>query len=213
MPPDDFRWEWVKDAVTTYEYDPRRAQEALTQAGWGTSPDGARLTSTGQRATVAQWTTPGYEPEVAIIADNWRTIGIGSDQVVLSTGEAQDRQYVASFPGVMTTTFPISFQHWIERHEGPSCPTEAKRWVGWNRGCYQNPDRDRVTSALKTAIEPSDQRALYREFARIESEDVPALPLYFNVQLTIFREGVIGAKRNTSPKTTATWNVEQWDLR
>ncbi len=213
MPQDDYRWEWVKDVVVSYDHDPRRAQELLSQAGWTLGADGQWLTSGGQRAGIAEWTTAGYEPEVAIIADNWKAIGIGADQVVLSPGEAQDRQYVATFPGVMTTTFPISFQYWIERHEGGSCPTEAKRWVGWNRGCYQNPERDRVTNVLKIAIDPAEQRPLFRELARIESEDVPALPLYFNIQLTVFRDGVTGVKRNTTPKTTATWNVEDWDVR
>jgi peptide/nickel transport system substrate-binding protein len=213
LPQDDYRWDWVKDAVATYGYDPRRAQQLLGQAGWTVGGDGQWLTSNGQRTLIAEWTTPGYEPEVAIIADNWKTLGIATDQVVLSPGEAQDRQYVASFPGVMTTTFPINFQYWVERHESASCPTEAKRWVGWNRGCYQNPERDQVTSALKVAIDPAEQRPLFRELARIESEDIPALPLYFNVQLTVFRDGVSGVKRNTTPKTTATWNIEEWDVR
>ncbi|MBM2812611.1 MAG: extracellular solute-binding protein family 5 [Chloroflexi bacterium] len=140
-------------------------------------------------------------------------MGISSEQIVLSPGEAQDRQYVASFPGVMTTTFPISFQYWITRHSGPGCSSEATRWTGDNRGCYQNAERDRVASALSVAIDPAEQRPLYRELARIESEDLPALPLYFNVQLTIFRDGVTGVKRNTMPKTTATWNIEEWDVR
>lgn len=211
LPPDDFRSEWVRDAVARYDYDPRRAQDLLTSAGWRRGPDGWTTTA-GLRAIVPQWTTPGYETEVAIIADNWKAIGLGSDQVVLSPGEARDRQYVASFPAVMTTTFPISFQYWVQRHHGAACSTEANRWVGNNRGCYLNPERDRIANALNVAIDPSEQRTLYRELARVESEDVPALPLYFNVQLTVFRDGVTGVKRNTSPKTTATWNVTEWDI-
>ncbi len=213
LPQDDYRWDWVKDVAAVYDHDPRRAQELLSQAGWTMGADGLWLTSGGQRASIAEWTTAGYETEVAIMADNWKSIGIGADQVVLSPGEAQDRQYVATFPGVMTTTFPINFQYWIERHEGLSCPTEAKRWVGWNRGCYQNPERDRVTNAMKVAIDPAEQRPLFRDLARIESEDLPGLPLYFNIQLTVFRDGVTGVKRNTIPKTTATWNIEEWDVR
>jgi len=113
----------------------------------------------------------------------------------------------------MTTTFPINFQYWVQRHHGPACSTEANRWVGNNRGCYQNAERDRVANALNVAIDPGDQRRLFRDLARIESEDVPALPLYFNVQITLFRDGVTGVKRNTAPKTTATWNVAEWDVR
>lgn len=213
LPTDDFRWDWVKDVVVRYEYDQRRAQELLAEAGWRRGSDGLWLTSAGQRAVVPEWTTPGYEQEVAIIADNWKAIGVGAEQVVLSTGEARDRQHVASFPGVMTTTFPINFQYWIQRHHGPACSTEANRWTGNNRGCYQNPERDRVASALNVAIDPDEQRRLFRELARIESGDVAALPLYFNVQLTVFRDGVTGVKRNTVPKTTATWNVAEWDVR
>jgi len=77
----------VSDAVAVFDFDQRRAQELLTEAGWRRGPDGTWLTSAGSRANVAEWTTPGYEQEVAIIADNWKAIGIGADQVVLPPGK------------------------------------------------------------------------------------------------------------------------------
>jgi peptide/nickel transport system substrate-binding protein len=212
MPPDDYRWDWIKDGVLTYPFDQRQAQALLSDAGWRKDSAGSYVTSSSQHVSIAEWTTPDYATEISIIADNWKGIGLDSEQVNLSPGQAQDREYIATFPAVMTTTFPINFQYWIQRHLGSACSTDANRWTGNNRGCYQNPERDRVAEALNTAIDPAQQRPLYHGLAKIESEDLPALPLYFNTVVTIFRAGVTGVKGNTKPKTTATWNVSDWDV-
>src|SRR5439155_19645840 len=77
-PPDDAKWDWVKDAVVTYEHNPRRAQELLASAGWRQGGDGTFSNAAGERMALAQWTTPGYEQEVAIVADHWKAIGVPS---------------------------------------------------------------------------------------------------------------------------------------
>jgi ABC-type transport system substrate-binding protein len=90
---------------------------------------------------------------------------------------------------------------------------DVSRWAGGNRGCCQNPEMDRTIEALTTAIEPDAQRRLYRDLVRMQSEEFPVLPLYFNVQITVFRDGVLGVKGDTQPRTSVSWNVTEWDLR
>src|SRR5206468_5561767 len=34
IPPDDVKWDWVKDAMVTYPYDTRRALQLLAEVGW-----------------------------------------------------------------------------------------------------------------------------------------------------------------------------------
>ena len=40
IPPDDVKWDWVKDAVVQYPFDQRRAHEHLQAAGWRRGSDG-----------------------------------------------------------------------------------------------------------------------------------------------------------------------------
>jgi peptide/nickel transport system substrate-binding protein len=215
MPPTDARWEWIKDAIATYEYDPRRSQQLLSDLGWRRGGDGAFVNTNGARVSIPLWTTQGgqNEQEQAIIADNWRNLGLGVEQRVLGRIESDDRVLRASFPAFETNALPISFRQWTSVLYGPNCPTEANRWAGRNRGCYQNPEHDRLVDEIGGAVDPAEQRRIYREIGRIQTTDLPVLPLYFNVEVTLFREGVLGIRGNTMPKTSLMWNVLEWDLR
>lgn len=215
IPSDDPRWEWVRDVVVQYPYDVRRSHGLLESAGWRRSSDGAYLGVSGERVALPVWTTAGEqnEQEIAIIGDNWKALGVSVEQTVLSVAQVRNNELRASFPAFDTTAIPVTFENTLQRVYGPTCPSEASRWAGGNRGCYQNPDMDRIIEALTVAIEPELQRQLYRELVRAQTEELPVLPLYFNVQITVFREGVTGVKGDTRPRTSVSWNIDEWDVR
>jgi hypothetical protein len=52
-----------------------------------------------------------------------------------------------------------------------------------------------------------------RQEVKIQSEELPVLPMFFPLIVTIFREGVSGVKGDTNPRSGMTWNVAQWDVR
>ncbi|MBM2812299.1 MAG: hypothetical protein HW416_3058 [Chloroflexi bacterium] len=82
---------------------------------------------------------------------------------------------------------------------------------GSNPGCYQNPTLDLIIDRPNTAIDPTDQRSRYRDSVRVQTEQLPLLPLYFDVQMALFRAGVTGVKGDTKPTTSVAWNVAEWD--
>lgn len=214
IPPDDVKWEWVKDTLAQYPFDQRRAHEQLQAAGWRRGGDGAYLSAAGERFTIPIWTTDGEQnaQELAVIADNWKALGVSVEQVVLPSAQTRNNELRASFPAFDTTAVPVTFQNVTRRVYGPTCPSEQSRWAGGNRGCYQNPDNDRLVDGLTVAIDAAEQRRLWRELVKLQSEELPVLPLYFNVQVTLFREGILGVKGDTKPRTSVTWNVAQWDV-
>jgi len=213
--PTDVRWEWVKDVITQYDYDPRKANEVLGTAGWRKSPDGSYLDAAGDRLLIPVWTTGSEtaEAQLAIIGDYWKAIGVPVEQVVLGQAQTRDNQLRASFPAFDITSIPLNFQNTLRRVHGPACPTEASRWSGSNRGCYQNPDLDRLVDGLSIAIDPDEQRRLTRELIRLHTQELPVLPLNYSVNATLFREGVTGVKGDTQPRTNKTWNITEWDMR
>jgi peptide/nickel transport system substrate-binding protein len=95
---------------------------------------------------------------------------------------------------------------------GQECPTEANRWSGTSLGCYTNAEMDSIIGRLEIEIDRNEQRRLWRDLVRIQSEELPVLPLYFSVVTTLFRDGVTGARGFTKPHTKATWNVAEWDI-
>lgn len=211
VPPDDSRWDAVQDVMARYEYDPRRAQELLAEAGWRRTADGATI---NPNATLTLETSSGGLEQLGTIsADYLKQIGVGVNLVVLSAGESRDTQRVAQFPSLMTTSIPLAFEHNLGRINGPNCPSEQTRWTGLNSGCYQNPDHDRIIDSIGSTIEPNRLRDLWRDLVRHQSEQLPVLPLFFNVTVSLFREGVTGSKGDTKPRTNMTWNVYEWDVQ
>jgi peptide/nickel transport system substrate-binding protein len=212
IPTDDVRWDWVQDVAVRYDYDPRRAQELLTAGAWRRGADGVLRDAAGERARVSLWNS-GSDPErIPIIADYWKAAGLEVEQGFPSLGQQRDNQYRASFPSFTIVSLPLRPRNTWAAAYGPSCPTAQSRWVGSNYGCYQNPELDRAVAGLQGAIDPSDQRRLYRDLIRILTEEIPLLPLYFGPKATIFREGVSGVKGDTNPRSSPTWNVAEWDL-
>jgi ABC-type transport system substrate-binding protein len=112
----------------------------------------------------------------------------------------------------MVHNIPLSFQHNLERLWGRRCPSEANRWVGINTGCYQNPDHDRVVDALRTEIDSARIPGLWRELVTIQTTELPLLPLFYLINVQLYREGVTGIKGDTA-MTPLTWNIAEWDIR
>jgi peptide/nickel transport system substrate-binding protein len=214
IPPDDVKWESVRPAVARYPYDTRRALELLGEVGWRRGTGGSMVNAAGERITIPLRTTAGaqYEQELAIIADYWQALGFAVDQMVLSQAQDADARFRTLQPAFDGSQIPVRLDTTLQRLNGANCPTEQTRWSGSNRGCWQNPAADRINDALATEINPPRQQELLRDFVGIVSSELPVLPLYFSVQVVLFREGVTGVKGDTRPSGSETWNVSEWDI-
>ncbi len=215
VPTDDVKWDWVKDAIVKYPYDTRRAEQLLGEVGWRRGADGNVVNGAGERVKVPLWTTQGgqWESELSIVADQWRSLGLAVDEHVIPGAQSRDRELTSKYPGFSARPIPFAFANITEQFATSACPSDATRWAGNNRGCYQNPAADRAVDGLLRSIDPAEQRGLWRDLVRIQIQEVPVLSLYYYVQGTIFREGVTGIKGENRPTISATWNVTEWDVR
>lgn len=212
IPEDDPRWQWVRDHVIVYPFDARRAQQLLESAGLRRGDDGA-LRTTDQSPVHIVVQTSSYPRELAIIGDSFGGLGIRAELVVPPPAAGgRDPRANALFPGLSLAGINLSSSALLGRFHGAGCPTEQTRWTGSNRGCYQSRDMDHTLDALQVAIDPQQRRRLWGDFARIYTEELPILPLYFTPTVAVFRQGVLGVKGSTKPHTGTTWNAGEWDV-
>jgi len=214
IPQDDPKWAWVDDVVVKYPHDPRRALEMLAEIGWRVGQNRAIVDAAGDRVTIPLATSAGAQSsqEQAIIAASWRDLGLAVEQQVRTAAEARDNRLNSIFPGFSASAGPLTFSQLTTRLHSSTCPGDTNRWTGANHGCHRNPELDRLLDSLTTAIDPEDQRRIYRASVKIQTEELPVFPLYFNPQAMIFREGVIGVRGDTVPRTAMTWNIREWDV-
>ncbi|MPZ15200.1 MAG: hypothetical protein GEU73_12380 [Chloroflexi bacterium] len=213
--PFDPRYEWAKDAIMKYPNDPSQAQAALESLGWRRGSDGFYANSVGERMTMELKTAQGEQSELEqnIIADNWRSAGIHVEQVVKTAAEARDNSTGSIFPAFHASAGPTTFDHITTRMRSSGCSSEQNRWTGPNHGCWVSAESDRTIEEMAGAIRQTDQARLWRELMKVFTEELPFLPLYYNPQVTIFREGIVGVKGETQPRTSPTWNIYEWDVQ
>ncbi len=214
IPPDDVRWDWVKHVVIHYPYDPRRAEQQFTEAGLRRGSDGAFVNAAGNRLVFSQWANAGTqnEQEVAVTADQWRIFGISTEQVILARAQMDDRQYRVTFPALYHTSVPRLVEIPETRFGSANCPREENRWSGQNYGCYGSPVADQILGSLKGAIDPGEQQPLYQALIKLHTEELPMLPLYFQADLLVARQGITGLKGSARPYGGSTWNIAEWDI-
>jgi peptide/nickel transport system substrate-binding protein len=213
IPPDDLKFDWVKDAIVRYEFDERRARELLTEAGWRQVPAGTWTNKAGEPFTLGLWASgSGVVNEVSVVQDAWKRLSLDVDLKVLTPAENRDDRFRVSYPAFSLATFPATFQFTTLLLQSSACPSEETRWRGNNRGCFQNAENDRLIDAVSVAIEPDEQRRLHRDLARLQSELLPELPLFFLVRTIVFREGVTGIKGPGKQGGGLGWNAPEWDV-
>jgi peptide/nickel transport system substrate-binding protein len=217
IPPDDVRWEWVKDMVVRHPYDPRRAEALFGEAGLRRGPDGIFENAQGVRMILPHWGNTGTqnEQELALAGDQWKGFGVLTEQTILSRPQQEDRQFRVSFPGFTNAAFQGSDLNAIQtRFSSNQCPSAQNGWTGQNYGCYQNPVADRLLEQIKGAIDPEQQRAPLAELARLYSQDLPSFPLYFDVTADLFRQSLSGVRGSSRilAGVGPTWNIEEWNI-
>jgi peptide/nickel transport system substrate-binding protein len=199
------------DTVQKYPYDPARA--LLQQAGFSPGPDGIMRNAAGQRLSLEINTTAGNplrEQIEQIIQEQLRRVGIEITILNFPTrvffGEFTDRR---KFKGLSLYAWRISpFGDCNSLYTSSDIPSGANGWRGRNLPGYKNAEMDRVCkSASREVLEP-ERKKLLNASAQIFSRDLPALPLFFRVQVAAVKAGL----QNFTPRglLSVTWNAPRW---
>jgi peptide/nickel transport system substrate-binding protein len=210
---DEPRARVVGDALSRYPYDVNRALALFAEAGWQRGADGM-LEKAGQRFAV---TVRGDEHISAIVASSWRTTGVLAEYDTLPPQLARDRAARASFTGFDVNTGPTSILNVGPKFASTDIPAPENQWTGLNRGGYVNPQWDRLVQAIAVTLEEPRRLEMERQMVRIFTTDLPALPMYFGLELVPVGGGLTGVQPiRGSPHVGVilhTWNVHEWDVQ
>jgi peptide/nickel transport system substrate-binding protein len=208
------RYQDVKDAITRYPYDLRRSSALLEEVGWQRGPEGV-LQKDGKSFALKIRDMEG-EKQPLIVADFWRVIGVAGSYEYESPSQLQDRQWRATFSGVVMYRVGNDLQSTVTKISTSNIPTPGNRWTGSNRGGYSNSEWDEIGSRAVATLDERTRLDLERRLLRIYTTDLPLLPLFFHFEeLPVARTltGVVpytGTAPNT--RTSHTWNVHEWDV-
>jgi peptide/nickel transport system substrate-binding protein len=206
----------VKDAITEYPFDPRRAMALLAEVGWTPGPDGVPQKG-GTRFQMKLLPDEARAKLGTVIQQEWKTnLGIDGTIEVLSNVLLRDAEARNSaLTGVGFNGNPLGGLSAVRRFATDQTPTAANRYAGTNRGHFSNADWDDVGLRLRTALDDNARIELERELLRVFSADLPALAVQYELQpiaITGFKGLVQIVGTPHTGNIMHTWNVHEWEM-
>src|SRR6266508_4090243 len=153
--------------------------------------------------------------EASVLQQDWKAVGVDGQMEILSNVLLRDAEARANIPGIGVNQNPMGGVSAVRRFASDQTPTAANRFAGTNRGQYSNPQWDDVGARLRTALDDNTRLNLEKELLQIETNDLPALPIQYELQ-AIPVYGFKGMVAVTGSAHTGnimhTTDVNQWDL-
>jgi peptide/nickel transport system substrate-binding protein len=210
FPPNHALRSQVEASIPQFPYDPGRAQQLLTEAGWSRGADGVLVhQATGERFEVLLHGSASTrtEREQHIIADGWKAVGAQVNQLIIAAALANDREYRSTLSGA--GLIGVGYDaYYTDRLHSSFITGPANRWTGANRGGYSNPRVDALLDRLVVTIPPMERLELHKDLLREQMGDVAVMPLYWDIDPVLFVNGVRKVGGNAGVNT---WNMFEWD--
>jgi len=190
-----------------YDYDPKRAEALLEEAGWRKRADGIRAKD-GKKLQFTIWTNAGSksrESLVTVMQQQWKAIGVDAtpkteEWSALLARVTESRDFEMFVIGFAWDVDPDQTQMWSSKSFPPN---------GFNLGKYANPQVDTLLDRGLTELDPAKRKALYVEMQNILLADVPAIILFFPRGVSAVNKRLHNCKPNAvglSPR----WNTHLW---
>ena len=209
------RHEGFNPNVKKYAYDPARARQLLTEAGFTMGPDGILRDSKGARFELIIMTTAGNavrEQVQQVMKEQMRAVGIdlridNRPAGVLFGQTTRRRQFphMVMYAWLMQPlTLPHSFWNTDQ------IPTPANNFEGSNYPGWRNAENDKLNNEILQEIDTAKRVAMLKKQQEIWAEELPAIPLYFRLSLTTANKRLSNVKPAGLSGTYINWNSETW---
>ena len=201
-------------SIQRYEYDPERAKQLLDEAGWKAGKNGIREKN-GERLSLTLMTTSGNkmrEQVETILQSQWRAIGV---DIKIKNQPAKvffsETMRKRNFDGMLMfawTADPMRMSDTLWRCD--NIPSKDNRFQGQNIPGWCHPEASQLITDMQKEMDEKKRHVLGRQFEAIWAQELPALPLYFRVDVSITRKGL----KNWKPTGTLQslgWNAHEWE--
>jgi peptide/nickel transport system substrate-binding protein len=205
-------YDQVDRALAKYPYDPRQTAMLMGEAGLAKDRDGFYTDVQGARFRPEFQVTPSLETQrmQLVMSETWQRDGIDVQPVVLPDAQIQDAEGRAKFAGLATVGSALGVEReQVARFTAPQIATAANRWRGFNPG-WPNPVYDQLFEEYDRTLDRSQQVTYVVEMMKLLSEEVPILPVYYNLYTVAMASDLQGPTISTAGSVY--WNIQDWQI-
>jgi len=213
--------------IKAYPYDPDKAKQLLTEAGWVPGPDGirvakgAKVAPDGTRLRLKYSTTSGNklrEDTQVLVVEDMKAIGVdmfienAPSSVVIGSWDAASPRRRGNFDIIMYTTNASLDPHsqMVNLFASTSIPTE-KNTGGTNYSRFSDPKVDDLLKQAASIPDPAKRKEFYCQIAQIGYDQANMIYLYQRADLDSYRDRLLGWEGNSWDNNG--WNAENWSLK
>jgi len=200
----------IHERVPHYDYDPRKAEQLITDLGYAKRGDGFFADAAGQRLSVEIRTTGDNASHIKAIfpiADYWQRVGVATDPVVIPVQRQQDAEYRATYPGFQAlrgTAGTSGMAAVISSRAG--LPENNFRASG-NYSRLMDPNYDALYERFTQTIPLAERKQVVEQAMRFFAEQQIKMGLFYDVAVTMISNRV----QNVLARRVA-WNSHTWEV-
>lgn len=199
--------------VATYPFDVRRTEQLLGELGFTKGSDGFFASATeGRFAPAVQGVAQGQEgQETTIMADMLRRAGIDASLNLISDRTVQANDEVKStYPAFRTNYYPVRAGFGQDRNLASRISGPENRWSASNKEGWVNEEHDRWFAVWNRGLDPGERTDALIQMLRIVNDELPVLPLYFDLTVIAHVAALAGPGGPRGPESTQYWNLHEW---
>ncbi|MBM2810670.1 MAG: hypothetical protein HW416_1429 [Chloroflexi bacterium] len=206
----------IDAAIMKYPFDLRASERFMNEAGFTKGPEGFFTSSTDGRFTPELKSLAGgdNDTERTIVAHGWRQAGFDVQEAALPAALGQDGQSRAIFPTMYSYSQNAAEANLVSAFTSASIPKAENRWIGDNRPGWANAEYDRIVDAFNATLDPNERVQQRVQIARLVSEELPSLPMYFQLTPGPFLSSLFRGPVPVTPAVTSgalSWNIHEWE--
>jgi len=157
--------EAIEGAIVKYDYDPRRAAQAIESLGYTRGADGFFTDAAGHRIGLEIQVTEGLEIQVKAtfaVLDAWQQLGAEVKPIVRSSQSTVDREDQANFPSFRLNRQPNSKED-MKRYLIAQAPVAENRYTGFDFARYRNQEFNNLIERYFRTIPPPERVDVLRQ--------------------------------------------------
>lgn len=196
----------------TWNFNPKKARDLLARhcTGGPSAPavrNTAVWTCAGTKAALTLETIAGDDRRAtgaAIWAEELRAVGIQLETELKPSATVLDTDLPAH-------DYDLAEYAWTGTQDPGGFDAIWRCGGDLNYTGYCNREVTELIAAAEKELDPQKRRADYEQADKLMSNDIPAIPLYANPSILVYKKGITGMNNSNNPTSAGpTWNIEQW---
>jgi len=202
--------------IKHYHYSPELAKKLLDEAGWLLPPEKEIREKNGKPLSLVIMTTSGSRVREQIeqfLQSQWRQIGvqinIRNQPAKVFFGETMRHRKYDGMAMYAWLKDPLVLSDTLWRCD--YIPSEQNNYLGQNYPGWCNKQADKIVKMASKTLDEESRIKIGQDFEVLFAEELPALPLFFRMEVSITRKKLKNWKP-TGMLQPVSWNAYEWKL-